>query len=82
MENEIFTVRCYSKSELAMMYFPELSQEMASQKLKRWIRRCTPLMGELAECGFSTSSCRKDLTPREVRLIVRHLGEPIYPEEV
>ena len=37
MENEIFTVRCYSKSELAMMYFPELSQEMASQKLKRWL---------------------------------------------
>ena len=33
-------IRCYSKRELAMMYFPNLTPHTATNKLVRWIAHC------------------------------------------
>lgn len=76
VENDIFTVRCYGKSELAELYFPALSKKMAIKKLKRWIDRCTPLTEALQEGRYAGEPVRRDFTPKEVKLIVSHLGEP------
>lgn len=73
--NEIdFVIRCYEKNELARLYFPTLTENAAVDKLRRWIRKCRPLMEEIAATDFRPKM--KMYTGREVRLIVRHLGEP------
>lgn len=74
MENKAFTVRCYSKSELAGMYFPTLKRAIAVRKLRRWIIGCTPLMEELEQGYYSP--LMRTYTAREVKIIVHHLGEP------
>ena len=72
--NETFRIRCYSKSELASLYFPGTAPDVASQRLRRWINRCAALKSELLQAGYQPR-CRS-LSPREVRLIVYYLGEP------
>lgn len=69
-----FVIRCYDKSELAMLYFPSLGEHAAVDKLRRWIRKCKPLMEEMETTDFRPKM--KMYTGREVRLIARHLGEP------
>lgn len=76
IENDIFIVRCYTKSELAELYFPGLNKKMGTKKLKRWIDRCTPLAEALQEGRLAGEPVRKEFTPKEVKLIIRHLGEP------
>ena len=56
------------------MYFPDSQPRTAVNHLMAWIRRCTPLWQQLQEMGYSTTS--KAFTPREVKAIVEHLGEP------
>lgn len=75
-KEEIFKIRCYGKSELAMMYFPNLERKTAVGKLKRWIDRCGPLSEELNGIKEPTKTIRFDFTPKEVGLIARYLGEP------
>ena len=75
-EEEKFIVRCYGKSELANLYFPNLRPEIASQKLKRWIRKCKALFEELTKEEFGYRVTDKNYTAREVKLIVYYLGEP------
>lgn len=75
-DGKIFVARCYGKSELAEMYFPALGKDAAVQKLKRWIRKCSPLMQEMEAEGHGRLPFYKYFTPREVRLIAKHLGEP------
>lgn len=72
----LFTARCYNKSELARMYFPDLCSASGVQKLNRWIRKCRQLREELEQAGYMSASNARCFTPREVRLIVRYLGEP------
>lgn len=74
MEEVKFYVRCYDKIELAKMYFPHLSHAVSVAKLRRWVRNCLPLMKELMEGDFHPKL--KMFSAREVRLIVRYLGEP------
>lgn len=70
-----FTIRAYSKKELALLYFPESSTpHVAVNHLIAWIKRCRPLMQELEESGYHRVS--KYFTSREVRMIISHLGEP------
>lgn len=77
MENtEKFVVRCYAKSELAEMYFPGLRREIAGQKLKRWIRKCSDLSNELTKEEYGYRMQTRTYSAREVRLIVHYLGEP------
>ena len=69
-----FTIKAYSKKELALMYFPDSNPRTAVNHLMSWIRQCTQLWDELQTPGYSTTS--KSFTPRQVRAIVEQLGEP------
>lgn len=79
-KEEKFKVRCYGKSELAMMYFPYLRPEIALQKLKRWIRKCKTLLQELTKEEYGYRASDKNYTAREVKLIVHYLGEPFISD--
>ncbi len=69
-----FTIRAYTKKELALMYFPDSQPRTAVNHLMAWVRRCTPLWNELEQTGYYKDS--KAFTPRQVRLVVEYLGEP------
>lgn len=69
-----FTIRAYTKKELALMYFPDSTPRTAVSHLMAWIRRCSPLWEQLQATGYE-ANC-KTLTPRQVRAIVEQLGEP------
>lgn len=70
-----FTIRAYSKQELALLYFPTASSpHTAVNHLMSWIRRCTPLWHELESMGYM--KMRKYFTPREVKAIIDNIGEP------
>lgn len=71
---EQFSVRSYKKTELARLYFPELDAKTGVQKIRRWIQRCQPLAKELEAARYRSQ--QKEFTARQVRLIIRHLGEP------
>lgn len=43
-------------------------------RLRRWIIRCKELHQKLLLSGYS--STQRFFTPRQVRLIIRYLGEP------
>ena len=69
-----FTIRPYTKKELALMYFPDSRPRTAVNHLMAWIRRCTQLWRQLHEFGYQPTN--KVFTPREVRAIIQQLGEP------
>lgn len=71
---EEFKLRTYKKSELAMMYFPNVSKEAASRNFRRWMTRCSMMMKELDAMGYDKN--RQYLLKPEVEVIVKHLGEP------
>lgn len=75
MTTDNFEIRTYGKSELAMLYFPTaLTPNGALSNLNFWIRRNRQLTDALRDCGMPPKS--KSFTPREVALIVQHLGTP------
>ncbi len=64
-----------SKSELAQAYFPNTaSPETARRNLARWIRTYPELITELEENGYRKR--QKLLTPLQVSIILKFLGEP------
>ena len=65
-----FVLRQYGKSELALLYFPHLTQQSAWRKLNRWISLNPTLRQQLEGYELRT------FTPRQVALIVEQLGEP------
>ena len=67
-------IRCYSKQELATMYFPEAAPHVAVNRLTSWIRRCRPLDASLQQCSLGKYA--KFFSARQVALIVEYLGEP------
>ena len=67
MEHSDFVVKCYNKQELAQMYFPDLTIRASVNKLRRWMRRCKPLMNEILSTDFHPKT--KAFSVREVRLI-------------
>lgn len=74
MNQPDFVVKCYNKQELAQMYFPDISVRASVDKLRRWIRRCQPLMDEIMATDFHPKT--KAFSVREVRLIAYYLGKP------
>ena len=70
----MFKIKCYSKAELAMLYFPDSDPHVAVNHLMRWIYKCKPLMDKLNKTGYSKQA--KYLLAQQVRTIVEHLGEP------
>lgn len=68
-----FKIRAYGLQELAMLYFPNNTPRSASNQLKRWMGK-TLLSRKLLAAGYESG--QKILTPRQVGLIVDHVGEP------
>lgn len=73
-ETDGFEVRAYSKSELALMYFPTVQQRCAVRMLMRWIKRVPGLTERMQRCGYSRFD--KMFSPQQVRMIVAAVGEP------
>lgn len=71
---ENFTIRAYTKKELALLYFPDSTPGTAVKHLMVTIRRNDMLWDELQAMGYYNR--RKTFTPREVRAIVDWLGAP------
>ena len=71
---DTFTIRAYTKKELALMYFPDSMPRTAVNHLMAWINRCTQLSALLQATGYQPSD--KAFTPRQVKAIVEQLGEP------
>lgn len=68
-----FVIRAYGLQELAQLYFPGNTPQSASAQLKKWMLN-EQLYAKLTEAGYHSG--QKLLTPRQVEIIVTHLGEP------
>ena len=62
-------IQAYSKSHL-----PHIQPASARRTLRSWIAKNTALQNELARTGYSDKAIL--LTPAQVGLIFRFLGEP------
>lgn len=69
-----FEYRTYIKSELAGLYYPAATSKVSLGMFNRWIRFNKKLQQELTDACYKSS--RHSLTPLEVRIIVKYLGEP------
>ncbi|MBO5000041.1 MAG: DUF4248 domain-containing protein [Parabacteroides sp.] len=69
-----FRIKAYGLQELGQMYFPNSTPRSASSQLKKWINHNGKLLSELAEAGYYNG--QRILTPKQVRIIVRHLDPP------
>ena len=69
MGDKAFEIKAYGKSELAMIYFPKVSQDTAMKKLRRWFE-VNPRLRHLINGSI------KGYTPKQVRQIVEEVGEP------
>ena len=63
-------IQAYSKSQLAGLYLPHIQ----SASLRSWIAKNTALQAALAQTGYSEKAIL--LTPAQVRLFFKFLGEP------
>ncbi|MBR4533065.1 MAG: DUF4248 domain-containing protein [Bacteroidaceae bacterium] len=69
-----FRHRAYGTSELAVMYYPFCSPSWARRCFNRELLACRTLSLALRRQGWHIG--QKVYTPRQVRTIVRFLGEP------
>ena len=67
-------MKSYLKVELARMYFPMLSAELAMQRLRRWIHKNPELETELSKCHVSKNA--DFYSRKQVSLIVEYFDEP------
>ena len=67
MNEKKFEIRAYYKSELAMIYFPQMSRRNAVSRLNGWLR-INRNLSYLLEIN--------DFTPSQVQQIVDECGEP------
>ena len=71
-------IQAYSKSQLAGLYLPHIQSASARRTLRSWIAKNTALQAALAQTGYSEKAIL--LTPAQVRLFFKFLGEPCYKE--
>lgn len=69
-----WSVRPYSKSELADAYSPEITHGAAVNRFGRWIRRNEALHAELLKTGYIER--QQIFTSRQVALVFEYLGKP------
>jgi len=72
MENLV--IRAYGRTELAQLYFPQLSPQVAFRKLQYWIDVYPGLRENMIAHGYSRHT--RIFLPVHVRLIVNAIGEP------
>lgn len=63
-----------SLTELALAYAPGLSENAARKRLRLWLGISPSLMARLQATGYRKG--QRMLTPRQVKIIYEHLGEP------
>lgn len=63
-----------AKSELAMLYAPELSPHAAVNRLMAWLKKDPDTIRALRATGYN--KYQKILTPKQVAIITSFLGEP------
>jgi hypothetical protein len=68
-----FTARAYGLQELAQLYFPFNTPQSAAAQLRKWIK-VKALADKLTTADYRPG--QKILTPRQVSIIVDHVGEP------
>lgn len=73
-EEQKWKSRCLSFRRLGMMYSPDVTPEVASRRLKRWIMTNPELPALLAATGWTPS--QRILNPRQVSCIVEVLEAP------
>ena len=61
MENSLNQNKVWGWGELALMYFPNISQKSATMQLLKWIRVSDELVGQLEKSGWHPG--KKYLTP-------------------
>ena len=69
-----FEVRTYGRTELALLYYPNLKSESAWRALRHELELCKDLARALRKEGYTPAQRR--FTPRQVRTITQHLGTP------
>lgn len=69
-----------SKSELAWLYSPGMTQVSALNRLARWINGDHLLLHDLQEAGYRPN--QRILTARQVAIIFDHLGNPLEESEL
>ena len=67
-------INAMTKTQVALLYNPNVSPKSAVQTLMRWIERNPPLKAELEESGYKRS--QKIFSPKQVRIIYKYLDEP------
>jgi hypothetical protein len=71
---EEFKIRAYTKVELACLYNPDMAITGALRTLAKWISGSNSLTEELSLMEYNHRN--RIFTPRQVKAIVEHLGEP------
>ena len=69
-------IKTYQKSHLAHLFSPNLSQESANRRLRRWINGDQKLCEELRKVGFFDHQRDHFFTKKEVELLFEYIGEP------
>lgn len=69
-----FEIRQYGRTELALLYSPQITPEAAWKKLKVWIGHFPGLTHQLQALGYDPR--QRTFTPAQVTAIVGALGEP------
>ena len=77
MENSLNQNKVWGWGELALMYFPNISQKSATMQLLKWIRVSDELVGQLEKSGWHPG--KKYLTP-DKRITLWDISE--NPEEL
>lgn len=67
-------VKCYSRSELAFMYMPNLNIRAAQRQMNLWLDTNERLKMRLLEAGANDKI--RFYTPRQVEIIFEELGQP------
>ena len=67
-------LKAESKKELAALYAPYLTTRGAAKRLAQWLNYNPRLVRALERAGYRQS--QRLLTPRQVEIIYRYLGEP------
>ena len=62
------------KWKLAMMYSPHVSRKSALRLLNAYIHRADGLLAALEATGYSHHA--RHFTPKQLALVLEHLGEP------
>ena len=63
-----------SKKELSFLYAPELTERGARKRLSAWLQYNPKLIRALERTGYKKQ--QRLLTPRQVEIVYRYLGEP------